>query len=186
MKKLNLLIIMTLLFSFNVLGFCYVDGECGDNYSNVYPQNINDFNGLTNEKEVFIGNPSGNSFQENIIKKVNDENTITLNNLVDETNIEFKNDGDFYTELQKQNANANVSLFTQKDLNSLIRDKTSLLTLENVNWTFILLIIIMELFKIIVNLSIILISILLFFRTIPFVFKMIKNLMFKIVVKVNK
>lgn len=151
---------------------------CYDIDSNLFPQNVNLWNGLNDKYNLNI---KSSDSDESFIKEFFDLNKVDVTKLEDSTVFEFQSYEDFYNFLQQQNAIGNVSLFTQKDLNRVEREKTISLSGVVINWNQVVLTVVLEFFKIIIDLVIIIGSIYAFFRLIPYSLKKSKYLIYKII-----
>lgn len=159
---------------------------CFDIDSGMYPQNIDLFEGQNENFGLHILNPESISNQDLFskiktnIKNFFSSNKVDVTALGDQTNFEFRSFDDFYTFLQQRNAVGNVTLFTSKDLNSEERKLTRVLIGNVLTWTKILMIVMMEFFKLMLNVVLLIGSMFLFFRLIPFSLNKIKILVFKL------
>lgn len=195
-KVLTLLIFIVLSINVLAVNTCIntTDGRqvCFESDSNIYQQNVNLYEGENSRYGVYITNPSDSESSSAIgkfvdkIKGLFDNNKIDVENLGDETTFQFQSSTDFFNTLQESNALGNVTLFTQKDLNKIKREKTYALTSDVVNWTFLLLVVIKELILILLNVGIIIIAIFTFFRMIPWVLNQVKILTFKFIARKEK
>ena len=164
---------------------------CFDIDSGIYPQNIDLWEGQNENYGLHIINPDDISNQnlfskiKTSIKNLFDSNKIDVTQLDDETTFEFQSFDDFYNFLQQQNAEGNISLFTSKDLNGKERIETRKLTSGVLTWTKILMIVIIEFFKIMLNIILLIGSTYLFFRIIPFALNQTKKLVYKLIVRQN-
>lgn len=192
MKKILLFFLMFLMsFSvINAIDTCVSTTDnrsfCFDTDANIMPQNINLFEGQNSKYGLYVENPTDDDLDiySKFIKNIKgalSTNKINVESLEDDTKFHFDSATDFYNFLQRNNAEGNVSLFTKKDLNQEIREKTQVETNNVLNWTFLLLVVVVEFFKITINTLIILMSIYIYFRLLPFIFNKIKMIVFKIV-----
>lgn len=185
-KKFLLTLIILLTLSFvSADDTCYNNTVCFNDDSNVFQQNTGLFEGIQTQTVTTI-NPEESRLRDLIVKNILEDETVQINNLLDLSTQEFKDISDFYNYLQQQNAIGNVTLFTQKDLNFKTREYTQTLVNDNINWTFLLLIVIIEFFKIMLNVLLTLLMIFTFLRLIPLTLKSIKNFMFKIIMRNEK
>jgi hypothetical protein len=187
-KALFFLIFM-LLFATSVMGVrtCINETDvCYDIDSNVFRQDINLWEGQNQKYGLNIINPEDELDQSwyksawNSIVNFFSTNKIDITDLEDETTFEFQSHTDFYNFLQQQNALGNVSLFTTAELNKITREKTILLTGEIIDWTFILILVILETFKMVIAVGLIILSIYAFFRVLPAVLNIMKKIVFSI------
>lgn len=157
--------------------------------SGYFPQNINLFEGANDKYNLYIENPDEATDQD-FLSKIKDKiqglfdtNRVDITELGDQTQFEFQSYEDFYNFLQQENAIGNVSLFTSKDLNQYQRELTNGYTSEVLQWTGVLWVIIIDVFKIFINLIAIFGIIIVMFRLIPFALRQIKKLMYKMIIK---
>jgi len=183
------LILITLMNSsgLNALKTCINQTNttfCFDTNQDMYESGLTFYEGQNDKYGLYIENPdTGN---KNWIDYTMDfviapfvTNKIDMTKLTDETTFTFESYQDFYNVLQQKNAIGNVTLFTKSNLYEQERQKTSSLTGEVVNWTYILIILVMEFFRIIIDLLLIIITMLLIFRGIPMALNFVKKITIK-------
>jgi len=188
MKKQTIIIpiMIILILSFvNAVQVCVntTDGRnvCNQYDSNVFPQNINLWEGQNEEFNLFITNPA-NTPAMALIRDALNTNDVDVRTLTDGWVFQFQNQNDFYNLVQQSNALGNVSLYTKSDINREVRDKTMFLISDNLNYSVTLIVITLELFKMILSTLLIILMVYMFFRLIPFVFKHSVIILFKIIV----
>jgi hypothetical protein len=186
-KALILSFIILLLPSVFSVKTCILDNgnltQCFDTDMNIYETGITFYEGQNDKYGVYIENPETKnqilSGADLFIKNVNTRNIINPNDFNDKTTLTFNRVEDFNNLLQKKNADCNVSLFTQSDLYAKERLLTKQLSSETINWTYILLMMIMEFIKIVINILLILLTIFIIFRGIPMGLNFVKRMVIK-------
>jgi len=161
---------------------------CFNADSQIYPQNIALWEGANEKYGLYVQSPTADLNKNYFSKMVSritsafDNNRIDPSKLGDDTTFYFQTPSDFYNFIQQQNAAGNVTLFTQIELNQKIRDITVLYTGEVIDWTFVLILIIVEFFKIGITMGTFLLIVFIFFRYIPRVLNLVKIMVFKMIV----
>jgi hypothetical protein len=156
---------------------------CNNFDIDIFPQNINLWEGQNDNYNVFIENPTElNPFQQ-LLKNTFNTNKVDVSKLTDEWTFTFQDYNDFYNIVQQSNALGNVTLFTQADLNKEYRARTTFLTSQVLGYTVTLIVVLMELLKIMFSVITIVIMIYLFFRLLPWVFKKVNTIMVKFAVR---
>jgi len=190
MKKQLIILIFMMIFSiFNVhaVTTCINNGtafkNCFDVNQNIYETGISYYEGSNDKLKMYIENPDVkvNNWIEWALEKLTPGaiQKISPTDLGDNTVVTFDSNEDFFNLLQQENAVGNVTLFSKSELYAKERDKTSELTGEVINWTYILIIMIIEFTRIIINITLVLVSIFLIFRGIPMALNFVKNMTIK-------
>lgn len=193
-KKSLLLVLLITIFSINVYSIetCFNTSDrevCFQSDSSIYQQNMGLFNGDNDLHGVYVVNPDNDLNQNwfmslvDKFKGIFDSGKIDIADFGDETRFVFETPEDFYNLAQQKNALGNVSLFTSEDLNNKQRELTNVYTSRVIDWTFILLLVIIETFKLIISVVSIIFSIYLLFRLIPWSMNKMKMFMFKFIVR---
>ena len=187
-------ILLITIFSFSVFGLetCFNESSreiCFNSHSSIYEQNIGLFDGNNDRYGVYVTNPDDelnqnwfNSFVNNV-KGAFSSGKIKVSDLGDETSFSFESPEDFYNLAQQKNALGNVTLFTSEDLNTKQRELTLIYTNKVIDWNFLLLLVAIETFKLIISLGVIIGSIFILFRGIPFSMNKMKFYMVKFIVR---
>lgn len=167
----------------------YNETICYDVDSNIFPQGINLYEGSNDRYGLFIENPDIETTNSawgkftSWVRNLFDDNQINVDDLTDETTFEFQSYDDFYNFLQQNNANGNVTLFTSKDVNLEERERTRVLTTQVLNWIQLILYMIIELFKTILNLVMVFGTAILLFKLIPYILNKVKSIVYKVMIK---
>lgn len=192
-KKLIYILPIIILFTFinvTALQVCFNNTDnvvsCSNFDNNIFPQNINLWEGQNDNYDLYIENPAILSPFKQLIKNNFDTQKVDVSELSDEWKFTFQNYNDFYNIVQQGNALGNVSLFTQSDLNKELRSRTSYLTEQVLGYTVTLMVVMIELFKILLALISVIIMIYLFFRLLPWAFKHINTIMVKFALRGNQ
>lgn len=198
--KLKIFILLIIFLIPSVLGVqtCILNGttsnesQCFDTNMDIYETGITFYEGLNDRYGLYIVNPTLDGFQgiiqgaEKFLKTETSLNILTPAMFTDETILTFNTVEDFNNLLQQKNAECNVSLFSQSDLYSKERTLTKSYTSEVINWSYLLIILIIEFTKIFIDILLILVTIFIIFRGIPMGLNFIKKMTIKFYVWSNK
>jgi len=189
MKYLSYLIILIILSSSSLaIETCFnASGKelCFEADSGLYQQNIALWEGENNKYGIYVSNPEDTLNQNwfnkviNSIKSVVTSGKIDISKMGDETKFTFQNPTDFYNLAQQNNALGNATLYTQKEINQEIRERTTVMSGKVIDWSLVLILLIVETLKIFFDIVILILAIFMLFRLIPWSLNLVKKMMLR-------
>ena len=154
--------------------------NCFNENSNIFESGISFYEGQNDKLGLYIETPKASTLADKMVGYVpGSQRKINPSSLGDDTKFTFNNLEDFESIIQKKNADGNISLFSKKDLYEKERLQITQYTSEVLDWTSIVIIMLIEFTRIIINVLIILVAIFLVFRGIPMGLNFIKNMTIK-------
>lgn len=158
---------------------------CYETDSAIYDTGMALYEGRNDKYGVYITNPNdqlGQNYVMSIVNKIKDsfsDEKLDTRNLVAGTKITFDSQEDLFNLLQQKNAIGNVTLFSQADINKQNRESTQNLVGEMINWTYVLLSIVIEFTKMILSVGSLLLMMAMIFVFIPKLLNFIKKMTIK-------